>query len=618
MIRALAFAPLALLGLLTACGGGKGPDDDPRYESARLELVGSPAVNLRYEETTTLRVRYLDQDNQPIEGAPIRWTLVGEAASSRLAALQSATDLGGVAAMTLTSGTSNTNFEVEVSPPADGAPVRFAVSVSDEAVGSISVTMTYGGTRSLVSFQAYLFDGIGCPSLSPDRISDPLRSAPNEASIDARPAFAGLAPGIDYAVAVVAYNSRHVAAFGCTDAVVVNVGENSEVLVSLDDEALPPDFAGVWSLDNRFDFGGALPPAAQDVVDVLGELADDDVTDDFGNPGFERTDLDGDGSAPEYGVDPGAFVADLIMRQTCHWECLSGEDYVSCSNVNHKLGDIASIYEETFNTWDGAQSRFFGGCGAWEFVHTDVQNRVNAQAEVSIPGFVAAWARLTADLANAITNARIRSELTISDPAGSEFSVPIRHELIEMSVPYRPLSGGSEIATFALADAGFVSIPATGTSTVEGTMLIIPEHRFDLNFGELTLYIYREVLLPGVFGVETTGELIARWVDCTSVAEWLYAELEPLLFPLPVPVSVADLEGYCDSAVASAGTALEAELAARLDTPATLTIQGTALGTDIEEDTGRVGTLSDGQWTGTVTEDTTTGDVTGTFVGARL
>lgn len=615
MLRRFTSVLVALLGTLAACGGGSDPIDDPRYENARLEVVGSPAVNLRYEESATLQVRYIDQDDQPIEGAPIAWAIVGEAAGSRLAALQSATDLDGIATMTLTSGTANANFEVEVSPPAGGAPVRFSVSVSDEAVGSISVTMTYGGRRPLVSFQAYLFDGVGCPSLGPDRVPDPLRAAPNETSVDARPAFAGLPPGIDYAVVVVARNDRHVAAFGCTDAVVVNVGENTDVVVSLDDVPLPPDFTGVWSLDNRFDFGGALPPAAEGVVDVLAELADDDVTNAFGDPDFERTDLDGDGYAPEYGVDPGAFVTDLLMRQTCHWECLSGEDYASCSSVNHGLGDIAAIYEETFNTWGGAQSRFFGGCGAWEFMYTSTQNRVNAEAEARIPGFITAWARLTSDLANAITNAQIRSELTISE--GSEFAVPIRHELIEMSVPYRPLSGGSEIATFALADAGFMSVPATETSTVDGTTLIIPEHSFEMNLGELTLYIYREVLLPGIFGVMTTGELIATWVDCAAVARELHSELGTLLFPLPVPVSEADLEGYCDTALISAGEALEAELASRLDTPGTLTIEGMAIGTDIDVDTGRVGTLSDGEWTGTFTEGASTNDVTGTFVGVR-
>lgn len=608
---------LATVATLSACGGGDDPIDDPRYLNARLEIVGSPAVNLQFDETATLQVRYLDQEDQPIEGAPIRWAILGEAADSRLAALQSTTDVDGVATMTLTSGTSNTDFEVEVSPPGDGAPVRFAVSVSDEVVGSISVTMTYGGVRTLVSFQAYLFDGVGCPDLSPDRVSDPLRSAPNEPRIDARPAFAGLPPGIDYAVAVVARNERHVAAFGCADSVVVNAGENTEVVVVLDDVELPLDFAGVWSLDNRFDFGGALPPAAESLVNVLGELADDDVTDGFGDPSFEHSDMDGDGYAPEYGVDPGAFVADLVMRQTCRWECRSGEDYSSCSNLNHRLGDIAAIYEQTFNTWDGAQSRFFGGCGGWEFVHTDLQNLVNTQAEASVPDFVSAWARLTADLANAITNARIRSELTISDPAGSEFTVPIRHELIEMSVPYRPLSGGSEVATFALADAGFMSVPAMETSTVDGATLLIPEHSFDLNFGELAMHIYREVLLPGIFGVASTGELIATWVDCMTVATWLYNEIDALIFPVPVPVTVAELEGYCDDALMSAGAALEAELASRIDAPGTLTIAGSALGTDVDTNTGRVGTLSDGMWMGTFREDATSGEVTGTFEGTR-
>ena len=595
-----------------ACGGGDDPMmDDPRWENARLEIVGSAAVNLQWDDRTELVVRYLDQDDAPIEDAPIDWAIEGSDGGSRLAALQSYTDLNGTARIGLTAGMMNTTFGVVVTPPADGDPVRVDVAVSDTAIGSITVVMSYAGARELASFEARLFDGEACSGLDPSDLPDELRSVP-ASSLSERPAFAGVAPGSTYTVAVLARNARtQLSAFGCTDLVVVAAGNDTEVDVTLRDRALPPDFVGVWDLDNEFDFGGALPPSVEDLVNVIGELADDDVTDIDGNPDFETTDLDGDGYAPEYGVDPGAFVTDIAMRQTCDWECVGSEDFGECS-VGHRLGDIGAIYEEAFNSWDGAQSRFFGGCAAWEVVKTTFQNEINSRAPAT---FNAAWLQLAADLSNAITNAQITSRLTISPSAGNEFEVPIEHELLEMRVPFRPLAGGSMVATFALTDAGFTSIPATETSTVDGTTLIIPDHSFDMNWGQLALYIYREVLLPGVFGVESTGELIAGWVDCSRIAMWLHDEIERLF--VFSPVSESELRGYCMDGLASVGTLLENEIAARIDTPGTLTLRGTALGTDIDEATGRVDMLANGMWEGTFTEDVMMRDLTGTFTGVR-
>lgn len=594
------------------CGGG-GNDpmmDDPRWETARLEIVGSSAVNLQWNDTAELVVRYLDQDDAPIEDAPIDWAIDGDDAGSRLAALQSYTDLNGTARIGLTAGMMNTSFSVVVSPPADGDPVRFDVAVSDTAIGSITVTMIYGGARELSSFEARLFDGEPCSGLDPTDLPAELRSVP-ASMLSERPGFAGVDPGSSYTVTVLARNARsQLSAFGCTDLIVVAAGGDTEVDVTLDEQALPPDFVGVWDLDNEFDFGGALPPSVEDLVDVIGELADDDITDGSGDPDYETTDTDGDGYFPEYGVDPGAFVTDIAMRQTCDWECVGSEDFGECS-VGHRLGDIGAIYEEVFNTWGGAQSRFFGGCAAWEVVKTPFQNQINSRAPAA---FTSAWLQLAADLSNAITNAQITSRLTISPSAGGEFEVPIEHELLEMRVPFRPLSGGSEVATFALVDAGFVSIPAEETSTVDGETLIIPDHSFDMNWGQLALYIYREVLLPGVFGVDSTGELIAGWVDCNQIAIWLRDEIERLFVFSP---SVSDLEEYCTDGLDAVGSLLEDEIAARIDAPGTLTIGGTALGDDIDPATGRVDALVDGMWEGTFTEETMMRELTGTFTGVR-
>ena len=620
MKRAALFLLFAITSQLVACANDTPFDpDDPRYEGARVEVVGASAVNLRYGAVTDLTVRYVDADGAPIAAAPLDWAIVGDAAGGRLGALQTSTDADGISQTMLTAGSSDAMFMVEITPPV-GSGAGFDVAVADTDLGSITVDMTYPGSRALVRFDTLLFDGADCASMDPLALPTALRSAPVVTSVDARPAFAGVATGSAYAVAVVAHNATSVAAFGCRDGVAVTAGADTPVNITLMDVAIPPSFVGVWDLDDRFDFGGALPPSVESFLDVIGELADDDVT-DAGNPTYEETDLDGDGIFPEYGVDPGAFVVDVAMQQTCHWECVGSEDYASCSEVNHTMGDLELVYLESFQTWSGAQARFTGGCGSWGFILGDAQNMVNAQVAAALPDFAAVWGQLASDLARAITNAHFLSVLTIRAPgAGNELEVPITHELVEMVVDFRdPLSsppGMARQSTFLLADAGLTSLTIDDVSTVDGTTLNIPEHSFNMRFGELALYIYRNVLLSEIFGVTSTGALLASWVDCNQLAVWLSDSIDSLIWPLSGP-SVSTLETYCGDALDSVGARLEAELAGRLGADGLLTIEGSATGSDIDTDTGRVGSLTDGMWSGSFTEDASTGAVTGTFTGTR-
>lgn len=618
MNRALVLA--CATALLAACTNDMIDPDDPRYANARVEIVGSPAVNLRYGALTDLPVRYVDSEGEPIDGATLDWAVAGDDGGSRLGALETVTGDGGNASMMLTAGDATTMFEVEVTPPA-GEGATFSVSVADEDQGSLTVFMTYAGSRTLLTFDAYLLEGQSCASIDPAAPPAGLRSAPTVRDVSDTPAFAGLAPADDYGVLVLARNARDLSAAGCRDGVSVTAGSSTDVSVTLEDVAIAPRFEGTWDLDDQLDFGGALPPSVDTFVNVLGEIADDDVTDSMGDPYYESSDDDMDGIAPEYGVDPGAFAVDMAMRQTCHWECMSGEDYGTCSEINHPLGDLEDVYTESFQLWSGAQSRFRGGCGSWDFVLVNLQNLVNARVAAVVPDFATAWGQLGSDLARAITDAHILSVLTISDGTSNELEVPVSHELVEMIVPFRdPLSsppGMSRSVTFALADAGVTGLRVEGVSTVDGDTLNIPEHSFSLPMGRIALYIYRNVLLSEVFGVTSTGDLLASWVDCAEVATQLHTAVGDLLFPLPVPVSETTLEMYCDDALGSVGTLLEDELAGSLDAMGTLTLRGSARGADVDEDTGEVGRLADGVWMGTFTEDASTGDVTGTFTGTR-
>jgi hypothetical protein len=621
-MRNIALSVMAAASLLAACSNEMPFDPgDPRLTNARLEVVGSPAVSLRYGASADLTVRYVAEDGTPIASAPLDYAIVGEPAGSRLSALQTMTGSDGTAAVAITAGDSSTNFSVTVTAPM-GADVTFNVAVSDVETGSIVVSMTYPGTRTLVRFDTYLFAAEDCASIEPDRLPTALRSAPTASSVSARPAFAGVAPGSDYTVVVTARTATDLGAFGCRENVAVQAREETSVNITLADVEIPPRFVGVWDLDNRFDFGGTLPGSVETFVDALDELTDDSNID-----GERFTDEDRDGVFPEYGQDPGAFVTDIVMRQTCAWECSAGETYSTCSELDHRYGDLQQLYLQDFTSWDGAQARFTGGCGGWEFGHTLVQQQVNEAIEGFLPDFVTNWLNLAGDLARAINDAHIRSVLTINAPSsGNEFVLPMTHELTQMIVELRdPTStppGMTRELTFALADAGFTSLTVEDTTTVDGTTLTIPEHSFRLNWGRLVLYIYREVFLRQILGYDSTGDMLSSLVDCSSLGNRIVESVCSCDTSIPgdcsgCVISPGTAAGYCATGLAAAGAAIEDSIASRLDSEGTLTIAGTATGADIDPGSAEVNLLQDGMWTGRWGEDATEQDITGTFSGVR-
>ena len=205
-----------------------------------------------------------------------------------------------------------------------------------------------------------------------------------------------------------------------------------------------------------------------------------------------------------------------------------------------------------------------------------------------------------------------------------EFELPMTHELQEMIVVVRdPTStppGMMREFRFSLADAGFRSLEATDMLTVEGNVLNIPEHSFTLNWGELVLYIYREIILNRIFGYMDTGDLLADLIDCTYVGNRIVEGVCSCDTDIPGDcdgciVSPSTARGYCMTGLSAAGSAIEGSIAGFLDSEGTLTIRGTAEAGMVNESNAQVGQLNMGMWTGSWGEGAMTENITGTFTG---
>ncbi len=592
MNRAWNWCGFAMALLTAACGGGDKPPPVVG-PGARLEFVSSPTVNLMPGEETELVVRYVGEGEFAggIPNANLDWSIVGAAAGSRLSAGVSVTGDDGQSSLRLTAGTSDTTFRVRVAPP-EGEAIEFSVGVASFDAGSILVEVSYEGERTFNPIEALLFDGLDCGTFDPTMPPTALQQS-SVPSLTARPAFNNVPIGTDYSVAVIARMSGEASAYGCVENVRVDTGEQTTVTVTLTELAMEPRIVGVYDLSNRLDFGGTLPGAVGTAVDLLDELTDDN-------------DVDGNPATGDFGQDPGAFIVDFAMRQTCAWECMPSEDYSTCS-IGHPYGDISALYTENFTSWDGARARFTGGCGAWETAGEPAQNLVNDQLESVLPGFVLALADSLGDVARAINEANIESRLIVF-PEG-ELGAPIRHELKVMNVSIRDLDGMPQDFTIDLREAGFTSVATDATASISDGTILIPEHTFTLNYGELIQYIYNHALLPAL-GFTSTAEMLSGWIDCMAIGAWLATNVGFL--------SEMDYTDACNSGLVAAGAFIDSQLGSFItDAEGTLSLSGMAMGADYDSVTNIAQSLDNGTWTGSWGEMGMSGAITGTFTGTR-
>jgi hypothetical protein len=580
-------------------------DGDGDADQNRLEPVGETNRFLEYEETTELVVRYLDPQDEPIRGALMTYEITGSASGSRLDAVTATTNDQGQATMRLTAGSTATTFQVQVMPPA-GNTVAFAVTVSDAEVGSIVVRMSYAGDQSFTAYRALRWTEQACDSLDPDDLPTADGAAESVSRLSDRPRFDAVPPGDSYTVAVVAEIDGRPEGFGCVYPVAVDPQRVTEVNVRIEDIERVVRIEGTYELESYLDFGDTLPPSVSLGIDIFDELTDDhdpdrSVTDDRATP----DDM--------CGQDPGAFIVDYVMRQSCHWECRGGEDFDECSEINHPIGDICSIYEENFQSWEGCvqglPDPLFGGCGLWEYAAVPAQDLINEQIEAFVPAFVTSLLNIIGDLSRSINNAHVFSLLELEEYA--ELGAPFTHTLTEMQVRLRDLDGEYHEYRFDLADAGFTSLTASETAEISGSDLTLPDHRFSLLYGQLIQYIYIHGLLP-LLGFESTADMLASWLDCAAIATTVHDYAEDLLGGLTP--GVGTFEDWCDTGLESAGRAIERYIGSVVDSEGTLTLSGTATADDIDED-GLAHALADGVWDGQWGEETETGAVTGTFTG---
>lgn len=579
-----------------------------------LAIQGATQVQLMVNAQVDLAVRVTDCESQPLSGTIVTYTVDGSAGGAVLSVASAVTSGDGLASVTLTAGDSDATFHVTASTPGAVAVV-WDITVTTDPIGLISVNMSYTGDKVFDQFDSYLFQDHACASVDPFNIQGAAMGAAPVATLSAHPQFPGVPVGSNYSVAVVASFGGEVIGFGCVDALNVTAGQITEADVVIAD--LPVRFDGLYYLDNHFDLTGALPPSVASVLRILDEMTDDH-------------DLDGNATTDQWGLDPAAFLLDFVFRQFCCWTADDTDpnqtgiqaDWDSCSaqSFKHDYGDLEVLYQEDFQSWDGAQPRVTGSCGildqaiSGQDLNRYAQDYVQGYIDDYVPDFVTNLLQMVGDLARVFTQMHIYSELNVSDiylHKQGNFT----HELKTLVVELHDQNGTLHTFLVDLASAGMSNTSYSGSTEATDVTLTIPTHSFTLELGKLVQYVYLNYLLP-LFGVTDTAGLLAQWIDCSVVGAWLYDQINSISGTLGGLITSADVVGYCNSGLQAAGNYIDTSMDDWISAAADFQLSGTCDGDEVDAD--RVAqSLVNGAWNGVITENSFTASFSGTFTGSR-
>lgn len=589
-VRSLIGLGVVLCFGLSACNSDTSGNQDGGC-SPRLSYVTPQEQAILPGGVATLTVHLDDCSQVPLAGATVHYKMIGQSKGSQLSAESAVTDASGNATVTLTGSQEETEFEVEVTSNRANSLV-FAILVSLTAPGEIMVNMTYGGAHAFNEFQATLYQNKTCNDLPPFALPTALQSAASVSAISSHPSFSNVAPGSGYAVIVRAKLNGKVLGYGCTPALTVNAGQITTADVTIRD--LPVMFNGQYGIDSSLDFSGNLPPSVKTVVDVLYELADDREADCKGTYCTPA-------SPNRCGCDPAAFAFDFVARLLCSWRCDFGQSSTDCRWYSldpadptqthwwgHHYGDLEDAYTHTLSGWAPVQSPPAQGaingqiagytipmaCGIVDTSLGKTGSVFNAQAYLQqyyneyVPTQVSMILNILSDVAGAVNHMHIKSTMTlnkVSADAPGQFT----HVLNKMVLNITGL-GTIEVD---LIQAGLTGLTQTGTASVVNDKLTIPDHTYNLAFGQLIYYTYSHFLLPAILGKPlgtpcTTAELLALIIDPNTVGQWL-ADTTGIL-------DAQTWASIVQSGLTLGGTALDNYLKSSISTVATIHLAGSA------------------------------------------
>lgn len=498
-----------------------------------------------------IRAMVIDhQTNEPAAFYPVVYTVVASDPEcteappcGRFLVKEGTTDEDGNVSVTFEAGEiGQVLYEVLLSGN-EAIPDGMEILAADPPTGTLVVNLEYDGPVAITDINVRIMHGfVSCQNFNPIQpwVAD-LDYQKVVTGLDSKPTKSGLLVSNSYIVFATGktVQGKHLAAAGCADAVHIVPQEQGDTNMTLKLYLLTLNPAGTYDTINHFDFTGAIPGQAGEIINFVVDL--------FYDPGKIIIDL----------------IKDLIAQYAGEW-----------------LTDIAfSLFEDM------------------------LADLVTDWLLNNSPGFIQDFFVIGQDLVQIVKNVELTSELKLSKLTSDYYFQGQQNWLginlywkLNCDENDPPECGQYP---FSLQDLSNSDVPIdliTGQFTgmiANFDNLIIDTHKIDLNYGKLVLFVINEMLLPAISGFNSIEDLLYSIIDCQSIADGFVGDVLGAL-----GIDEDDVLGACTSVVGFIVSPIE-EVISSLTIDSKLRIHGKCRMVD-EDDNLIVDKLVEGFWWGHV------------------
>jgi len=541
MMNSKRIATIWALGLLVATGFGctdepgethntdivdRPGDTTPAPENAKL-LHLSPecqpeqstcTVGVIFGTNTDLRAQLIDASGQPVADALITFESNFDGTELSLSATSGYTDAEGIARVTLRGGESaGTGQLTAKTDNAEIAPINWMIGVSSKDRANYIVDFTHAGTAQIGPIDVRLFPAsVTCASLLTN--ANQTAVLETQGRVDGSGAlptvmFPDRPNGEAYTVGAWARSLNHngdvEVAYGCADNNdPVHDGISVNVVVDLVDHL--PNIVGTYDVVHDFDLVGALPPAVETVVSLIGRLAN----------------------------DPGSFVVGCGTNPPDPQACPA--------NTPGLIDLLLDFLPANSSIVQAIQGFIDSGLG-----NSILRDAINAVAENWLENSAPAWlgntVEITGDIYDTLRHFRVEGTMRFSE--APVVSVDANGNLIGAL----PSESGKQVwndfvfnwsrgcseapdpaacSTRRVGSTQLLVDPVTGVfggALIGSDKLKIDQHTLTLNYGALLVGILEKIVLPAIFGDDcgTNSNLpcdslelaLGKLINCESLAE---------------------------------------------------------------------------------------------------
>lgn len=551
------------------------PLPDARGEHYIMIIDGDDAIDVPLGGTADLRVLLFDTLGEPVEGLQVEYTIEDAApgAPGQLSARRAVTGRDGAASVEFFAADAVATYTVRVRGPAP-RPVVFTVDAVDLPTGTMRVSFEEDGLVALGAIEVYLISDTGwCEDpyyLAPPM--DPIETHRVEwvhDTLEVGPLLAGTR------FSVVARgrtaDGGMLAAGGCVGDLRIRADERLDVQVVLN--TLPLNPAGVYTVENNFDFTDAIPGTLGDVIRALVQF--------FGDQHHDRE------------------IATLIFDQV---ERLARD----------AAGAIGALIVDLVRGW----------------VEDDLNDIINTYIDQDAPQWVRDFFTIGSDLISVVSSTEVISHIRLNKPRRDGTFLGSQN-WIGMAFYWRlPCAGNPDPAcgrhAFTMDD---LSEGGSGVELVFGQFEgrvhtrdqgVIYSHTLDLQYGRLILFVLNNLILPQIAdGANNIRDGLLNLANCPAFANGMTDGRDHLRLGGINIVSRDTIEGWCTGIMGVVGDTASAILGRlRIDTRMTLEGEMTLVE---ETDDLQVDHLIDGRWTGIIRTNADEGPpFEGWFEGSRV